>query len=350
MYAASNPRSIRMALTEDTPVSLHNVAETVPAEWDDDGDRLLRVPEAVGAALNEGARERVRHPTDSELRFVPGDDDATIDVTLSSPEPAQVRVFWGAFQPWQPTEVGPEPETLSLAVPDRLAGLAAGRDDTGRFDPRVCRILFERTPAIAVHDVSGDCRRPAPGELPDRRLLAYGTSITEGAASSATHLDYVSHLARTLEWDVLNFGCSGSAYVDSAMADYLASRADWDVATLALSINMANQGFPVEEFRERAEYFVDQVAAAHPEKPIACLTLFPFHEDVVEGGDPEIGVGYREALREIVEASSRENLLLVEGTDLVDLSGMTADLLHPGDVGMGQLGRRLAERLDATLE
>jgi len=339
-----------MELEEYPSVSLHNVAETVPAEWDADGDRLLRVPDAVAAELNEMASDRVRHPTDSELRFVPEADDATIEVTLSAPEPAQLRVFWGEFQPWQPTEIGPEPETLSLSVPERLAALERGRDDTGRFDPRVCRILFERTPAIAVHDVEGDCRPPTDDELPDRRLLAYGTSITEGAASSATHLDYVSHVARTTEWDVLNFGCSGSAYCDPPMAEYLASRTDWDVATLALSINMANQGFEVETFRERAGNLVEQIASAHPEKPIACITVFPFHEDVVEGGDAEIGPAYRETLRDIVAESPHDNLHVVAGPELIELSGLAADLLHPGDAGMQQIGTNLAACLDEIVD
>ena len=332
--------------TEEYPsVSLHNVAETVPAEWTDEGDRLCRVPAAVGAGLNDTARERVRHPTGSEIRFVPRSDDEVVEITLSSAEPARLRTFWGSFQPWEPTEIGPEPETLGFAVPDHLRDLTA-TDGTGRFDPRVCRIRFERFDAVAVHDVAGDCRPPAAAELPGRRYLAYGTSITEGAASSALHTNYVTRVARDCGFDALNLGCSGSAYCESAMADHIADRDDWDVATLALSVNMANTGgFPPEEFAARAEPFVDTIAGVHPEKPVACITLFSYFDDVTESGDADHAAAYREVLRDIVETSPHDNLSLVEGPDLLPLSGLTSDLLHPGDHGMAAIGAGLSRHL-----
>lgn len=329
-------------------VSLHNVAETVPAEWTDEGRRLYRVPKGVADELNEMASDRVRHPTGSELRFVP-DGDAEVAVTLSAAEPTQVRVFWGAFQPWEPTEIGPEPRTLTLSVPERLAELTV-TDGTGRFDPRVCRVRFERYDAVAVHDVSGDCRPPVAEELPDRRYLAYGTSITEGAASSATHCNYVTRVARERGYDLLNLGCSGSAYCDRAMAEHIADRDDWDVATLALSINMANTGgFSPAEFRARAEPFVGTIADAHPGTPIVCLTLFPYFDDVTASGDSAHAAAYREHLREIVAQSPHDNLSLIEGAKLTDLSGLSADLLHPGDHGMEQIGRGIARHL-ATID
>lgn len=336
-----------MELDEYPAVSLHNVAETVPAEWTDDGDRLCRVPPTVGEQLNEMARDRVRHATGGEFRFVPATDDAEIEVTLSAAEPAQVRTFWGAFQPWQPTEIGPEPRTLTLSVPERLREIPV-TGETGRFDPRVCRILFERAPAVAVHDVGGDCRPPQPDELPDRRYLAYGTSITEGAAASATHTDYVTHVARNCGYDALNFGSSGSAYCEAAMAEYIASRDDWDLATLALSVNMANTGgFAPETFHERADTFVNTIAEAHPEKPVVCITLFPYFDDLIDSGDAEHARAYRDALRTVVDESPHDNLTLVEGPELMEVSGLGADLLHPGDHGMKMIGEGLAERLEA---
>lgn len=323
-------------------VSLHNVAELIPAEWDGDGDRLCRVPATVGAELNEMARDRVRHPTGSEIRFVPTADDTEIQVTLSAPEPTRIWPFWGSFQPWEPSEIGPTPETFTFSVPERLRELTTTAG-LGRFDPRVCRILLERAPAVALHDVSGDCRPPTSDELPDHRLLAYGTSITEGAASSGPHLNYVTHLVQELGYDALNFGCSGSAYCESEMAEYIASREDWDVVTLALSVNMANTGgFSSTVFHERAETFVNTIAAAHPDKPVVCITLFPYFDDVIESGDPEHSEAFREALRSIVADSPHDNLTLVGGSELMELSGLVADLLHPGDDGMEAIGEGLA--------
>ncbi|WP_330166340.1 SGNH/GDSL hydrolase family protein [Halobacterium sp. KA-6] len=230
-------------------------------------------------------------------------------------------------------------------MPERLRELTS--DETGRFDPRVCRIQFDRHQAIAVHDVTSDCRQPTADELPDQRYLAYGTSITEGAAASVPHTDYVTPVARNCGVDALNLGCSGSAYCEGAMAEHIAARDDWDVATLAISVNMAaSGGFSPEEFHERDDDFVNTIAAAHPEKPITCVTLFPYCDDVTESGDAEHATAYRETLRSIVEDSPHDNLSLVEGPELLPLSGLAADLLHPRDYGMKRIGDELSQRLD----
>ncbi|CCQ34635.1 lipolytic protein G-D-S-L family protein [Halorhabdus tiamatea SARL4B] len=330
-------------------VSLHNVAEIEPAEWDADGDRLHRIPSSVGAELNEMAQDRVRHPTASEVRFVPTEEDAEIEVTLSAAEETEFRAFWGVHQPWEPTEVGPTPETYTFSVPERLREIT-GTDETGRFDPQVCRLRFERRTAIAIHDVSGDCRPPRDSELPDQRYLTYGTSITEGAAASALHMDYVTHVARERGYDLLNFGTSGSAYAEAAMAEYIASREDWDVATLELSVNMANAEFTPVEFRDRVEFFLNTIADAHPDKPIACLTLFPYFDDLTESGDRAHAKAFRDAVRDIVAESPHENLHVVEGADLNDITGLTADLLHPGDAGMERIGNGLASHLAEIID
>jgi len=335
-----------MSLDASPSVSLHNVTETTPAPWTDgDGVQLCRVPEAVRSDVNEMARERLRHPTGSEIRFVPDDEATEVEVTLSAPEPATVRTFWGSFQPWEPIEIGPEPTTLTLSIPDRLRTLTT-TEGTGRFHPHVCRIRFERFHPIALHGVPDDCRPPEVDELPDTRYLAYGTSITEGAAASASHTDYVTHAARACGFDALNLGCSGSAYCETAMANHIAERNDWDVATLALSVNMANTGgFHPDEFTDRAEPFVDTIASAHPDKPVVCITLFPYFDDLTDTGDQEHATAYRTALRDVVEESTHTNLALVEGPDLLPPSGLGADLLHPGDHGMAAIGSNLQRYL-----
>lgn len=322
-------------------VSLHNVAELAPPEWTDGGSQLYRVPRAVAADLNVGARERVGHPSGCELRVVPR---STATVTLSAARETRVHPFWGEFQAPSPFSIGPEPTAHEFAVPDRIARLDPAAE-TGAFAPQVCRLRFASDAPVAVHDVTGDCRPPEPDELPDRRYLAYGTSITEGHGISP-HLTYVATAARALGADPLNLGLSGSAYCEPAIADYLVDRSDWDVATLAVSVNMANRGFTVEAFRDRVETLVTAVADAHPDAPVVAITLFPYHADVVRGDDADRAAAFRRAVRRVVADAGRGNLSLVEGPDLLDVTGLSSDVLHPGDAGQGAVGRALAARLD----
>jgi lysophospholipase L1-like esterase len=331
-------------------VTLHNVAELTAPHWTDGGSHLHRVPTDVGEQLNDGAQERVQHPSNAEVRLVPEREGETVTVTLSAPEEAVVRPFWGDFQSGDPVTVGPEPTPVEVGVPPQLRDLTADAADSGAFDPRVCRLQFALGPAVALHDVDGACRPPREDETPSLRYLAYGTSITEGANASASHLTYVAQTARHLGADPLNLGTAGSAYVENAMADHVAGRDDWDVATLALSVNMEAAGFDVAEFRERAAYMVDTVAGADPSRPVVCVTLFPYFADATGDGDGERAAAYRRTLREVVGESDHENLHLVEGREAMDVTGLTTDVIHPGDYGMGAIARHLAGVVDDLLD
>jgi len=346
---------------ELSSVTLHNVAELADPEWTADSGgtpqatdgepttaarELRRVPTPVAARLNVAARERVRHPAGSEIRFVPTGEDP-VRITLSASEATVARPFWGAFQGAERLEIDDEPTSFELSPPEALGGLdpaAAPAADEG-FDPRVCRLRFEPWARVAVHEVRGPCRPPDESETPATRYLAYGTSITEGAAASATHLTYVSRVARELGLDPVNLGMSGSAYCEPAVAEHVAARDDWDVATLSLSVNMANRGFTVEQFRERARTLVTTVAKAHPDKPVACITLFPYHADLQHTGDRERARAYRNALATVVEGCEAGRVTVVDGSDLTPATGLTTDLLHPGDAGMEAIADGVARHL-----
>ena len=329
-------------------IALHNVAETREIDGHD-GVRLQRVPESVRTELNEGAQTRMLHPSGVELRFVP---EGPVEVTLSATgREGTVRVFWGPFQGSEEFVVGNEPRTLELERPEKMDDLRPEVESELSFSPRLCRVVLpgeHRGSPTVLHGVEGDVRPPRPEELPDRRYLAYGTSITEGEAPSAEHLNYVSQTARRLDADLINLGSCGTAYCDPAMADYIAERDDWDVASLALSVNMVGE-FPVSEFRDRAANLVETVAGAHPDKPVACITLYPYSADLRRSADPEVAESFREALREVV-ADAPDNARLIEGPEILsDVSGLTTDLVHPGDNGMITMGENLAARLESFL-
>lgn len=335
-------------------MQFHNVGALLPV--DGGGRSIQRVPEAVRTELNEGAKSRMRHPAGVELRFVP---EESVELTLSvgpggSADSETVRVFWGPIQGYDEFEIGPEPRTVEVSMPEKLRRLKESAVADLPFDPRVCRVCLpgeHRGGYTRYHGAEGERRPPTEDELPDRRYLAYGTSITEGEAVLGEHLTYVSQTARRLGADLLNLGSCGTAYCDEAMADHIAGRDDWDVATLSVSVNMVGR-FSAETFRERAGYFVDTVASAHPEKPVVCITIFRNSRDVVEGHEEaETCERFREELREVVAVSPHDNVHLLEGPALLpSVDGLTTDLVHPGDGAMTTMAERLADELTPLLE
>jgi len=329
-------------------IELHNVGDvqSVPGVA---GLRLQRVPEQVRRHLNEAAQMRMLQPDNIEIRFVA---EGTARLTLSSEGESKATVFCGLFDYMQRFMIGPEPQTLELDINPSLAELDQAYWADMSFSPKVYRVLLggtQRDP-VYLHGIEGEgIRPPRADELPSLRYLSYGTSITHGFYSEGPHLNYVAQAARRLGADLINLGVGGAAHCESELADYIAARDDWHIASLGLSVNM--QGFPLDEFYERVSYLVNTIAGADTRRPVACITLYPYYRDFgldVEGGYCGTPEDYRQALRRALEACPHGNAHLVEGPQLLtDISGLTSDLIHPGDNGMIEMGDNLAAKLTA---
>lgn len=325
-------------------VELHNVAEVT--DGPNGGVCLQRVPEHVREKLNERAREMVLRPACGEIRFV--SDGPSARVTLSAAS-EQVRVvpFFGTFRNGSPLIVGRQPVTFEVTMPDafrqRLPMLERRHMP---FSPRVCRLMLWGG-QVCFYRVEGEgVRSPSPAEVPRLRYLSYGTSITHGAAATWPHLAYVAQVARRLGADLLNLGMGGSCHCEPELADYIARRTDWHVATLALSVNM--MGFSDEEFRERVTYMVNTVARADHSRPVACITLFRYFGDrELQPDEADCKADdFRQILRDVVAVCPHPNVCLLEGREmLTDFGGLTTDLIHPADDGMMQMAENIARRL-----
>ena len=333
-------------------IEFHNVAE-LRAVDNLPGLCLQRVPEEVRLALNDKAQQRVLSPAGSEIRFV--SQESEVKVTLSCPAgQAEVIPFWGGFQGNQRFAINPEPRVLELTYPERLRQLEPEVSGNMVFAPQVWRLQL-RGEGLHFHGIEGKgLRPPAREEVPACRYLAYGTSITHGSAATGMHLTYVVQAARRLGADLINLGVGGSAYCEPELADYMAGRADWDLSTLCLSVNMIGGGFSVEQFRERTSYMIDKMAGADPKRPVVCITILPYYADFCDQVEGRHGEGlaeeFRQVLREVVGRSPHPNVHLVEGRELLrDITGLSADLLHPADHGMIQIGENLALRLNSLL-
>ena len=326
-------------------IELHNVEEVRPMPGG--GVRLQRVPEPVRLALNEGAQHRMLQPDGGEIRFLA---DGPVRVTLSSEGETKVTFFHGLFDGRSRYIIGNEPQTIDVYVPERLLELSPDRYPEMSFAPQVVRLLLggpQREP-LMIHGIEGkNIRPPAPEDLPSLRYLTYGTSITHGFDAEGPQLAYAAQTARLLGADLINLGVGGSAHCEPELADYIAARKDWQIATLALSVNMHE--FPMDTFYERVSYMVNTVAGADPTRVVACITLYPYFRDLGIAEENQTGgrsEEYRQALRDAVTACPSENVHLLEGPEiLTDLTGLTADLIHPSNFGMAEMGKNLASML-----
>ncbi len=333
-------------------VELHNVGQLVEVPGRE-GLLLQRVPEMVRQHVRERAATVYRHAAGCEIRFVSDWNPVKLTLACHSGE-TKAYLYYGDFQ-GPSFAIGPEPTTIELTPPP--ADFLQRADFDGSlypYHPDVWRLLFQGG-EIYLLDIEGQSLRPpAADELPKLRYLAYGTSITQGASATHPYLSYVMQTAWRLRADAINLGASGNAFCEPAIADYIAARDDWDIATVCISVNMLNQGVTAAEFTDKARHFVRTVAG-NANRPVACIGLFPFFGDLgycrpdrQPQATPE---EYREALRSIAEDPSLPNVSYIDGRELMtSMRGHAHDLLHPGDNGMIEIAEHLAPRLKALLQ
>lgn len=160
-------------------------------------------------------------------------------------------------------------------------------------------------------------------------------------------------LARRLRADIFNLAASGSAHCEKAIADHIAGRGDWDMAVLCLSVNMVGAGFTVEQFEERISYMIRTIADSDPNRPVYCISIFPHSRDFLPdsdvSGQSDRTTQFRRSLRRVTERMGHPRVVYIEGSGsdlLTQMDGLTADLIHPGDMGMTEIAENLARLIE----
>jgi hypothetical protein len=153
-------------------------------------------------------------------------------------------------------------------------------------------------------------------------------------------------LAQHLGVDLVNLGLGGGANCERAMADYIASRNDWNLAVFEIGINMLpRKDITTEEFRGRVRFFLQRTAKSNPDRWIFCTDMFTFVPEVNPGlrrhGE------FRRIVREEVEALDLPRLFHVDGRSLLrDPSGLSSlDLIHPSPHGMEQIAHKFSSMI-----
>ena len=214
----------------------------------------------------------------------------------------------------------------------------------GRFSPDVWRIVFDHDVSVVLHDVQAlsPIRPPMQNEIPSKKILAYGSSITHSACSILYTNSYIYTVGRKLGADVLCKGMGGSCHCQNEIADYIAG-ADWDVAILELGINMV-ESYPVSLFEERATYLVKR--ALERGKPVVLISNFMSYENLPSAKFHQANDEYVACLESIYSRLKCDHLYYIRGQEILDeWDLLTADLIHPSPYGHGEMGRKIAKKL-----
>ncbi|MBI1337568.1 MAG: hypothetical protein GC164_11465 [Phycisphaera sp.] len=335
--------ALQSALMKYQSIELHNVCDIIQTP-DQPGFKTSRIPLAVRERVNRGAQNMVLHGSGVELRGMlkVGDEARVVLQNLDdNVVPPVAMVYHGCFS-GQTVLLSREPTEIKITIKDPAKFEVMSRITKERklpFDAGLVRVCLPPIHPVRILAIEGGLTYPAPGSTPTKTMLAYGSSITHGAHAIAPHSTYAAQCATQLGVDLVNLGVGGSAQMDSAMADHIAGRDDWDFATFEMGINVRT--WPVEKFREAVDHFVSTVVRAHPDKFIFCIDVFTCDHDFQTG--PSNVPAFREIVREIAHKQDSPRVAYIDGRTLLrDPGGLTVDLVHPNDIGMTQIGHTLA--------
>jgi lysophospholipase L1-like esterase len=323
-------------------VELYNVHELLSTAGVP-GMGFCRIPNALRLQLNEAAIRNAVQATGCEIRFNLADnrgDASEVRIVLQSTEsPSLVEVYQGPFLvSWH--VVGLEPTEIVIAHPERQPMIEElYKQHSLPFDPQLTRVLLPWRPPALLLSIKGKTTLPRPGQTPAVKLLTYGSSITHGNSAIRPSGTWASRTAQRLGVDLLNLGFGGGAHLEPQMADYIAGRDDWHLATLEMGINLIGQ-IDANEFARRVAYFIPTIARAHPDKWIFCIDLFTCRYDWEEKAKI---AAFRRIVAEQVAKLGLPKLVHLSGADLLtSLAGLTADLVHPSPYGMEEIAQNLA--------
>lgn len=180
---------------------------------------------------------------------------------------------------------------------------------------------------------------PLPYSRPGK-LCFYGSSITEGGCCSRPGNAYTAVVSRWLDTDYVNYGFSGNARGEDAMADILCRR-----NFSALIYDYDHNAPDTAHLENTHERFFRRVRAAHPDMPVVILTKPDYDSD------PAGNTARREVIRRTYTnamAAGDKNVYFLDGETFFGELGRdmcTVDGCHPNDLGF----YRMAEAVYAVL-
>ena len=352
---------------DDQKLEWLNVAEWEPT---DGADRPVRVPKQWRDQFPEQTANQALAPADVVLRIATNAQKISMRISVPPPDRPEGGQQQGQGQQGNPQGSPPRPQIpratafdvykngqyLRTVEPSSAPGVqeVAVYDDPSGASVELA-VLFPYSGSFLVHGVGitgGSAYGPPPHKGP--RVLFHGDSITQGVGTAQARGNYVWVTCEQLRCEPINLGFAGSAWGDKPVAEYIASRNDFNAVVLAFGTNSYRRASETPaQFSTTYETFVSTIRKTHPQTPILCITPLWRAADTT-GEKNQTGYThqqYRDAVSRAVKKlqASDPNLYLLDGKELVPQELYAADEIHPTDDGAAIMAAAVAEALKPHL-
>lgn len=206
--------------------------------------------------------------------------------------------------------------------------------------------LYDETKSLEIGVTEGNYVTPIPNPF-RKKVIVYGSSITQGASAGRAGLAYLARMSRKLGIDFINLGLSGSGKMEPTVIDMLK-----DMKADAYIFDCAANPSP-DEITERTFNAVASIRKYHPDAPIIMI------ESVVrESGN--FNTKIRERVAQQNQNFKKEYLRLIDAgiTDLFYIEGSllgtdhegTVDGVHPTDLGFDRMLQIIEPEVQKVME
>ena len=192
---------------------------------------------------------------------------------------------------------------------------------------------------------------PPPDYVSNKKVVVYGTSITQGGCASRPGMAYTNILSRNIPLEFINLGFSGSGKGEPEVAEVVSQIQDPACLVLDYEANCVS----TELFRKTLPEFIRIYRSAHPVTPILVVSRIPYAHDL---HDPvyiearEERKAFQQALVKELRAKGDRHIFFFDGSTLLggkDFFECTVDGVHPTDLGFLRMARGLEPTLKTLL-
>lgn len=303
-----------------------------------------RLDTAIAQSVNEGVVSLATNTAGGRLRFITNSEYIAISakmpsaVNFSHMPATGVRgfdlyvdnLFAASFVP--PTECSGDYDSIIHLNKNKLCEI------TINFP------LYNDVTDVYIGIQKDAVIRKAPSYNISKPVIFYGSSITQGGCASRPGLSYPAILSRTLSFDYINLGFSGSGLGEVAMAEYIAKQ------EMSVFVYDYDHNAPTYEHLEKThKAFFEIIRKNNPTLPIIMITKpdIRFCLEAASKRRELIIQNYENAVN-----SGDKNVYFIDGETLWGNDGWdscTVDALHPSDMGHWRMAQTILPTLKKIL-
>jgi hypothetical protein len=184
-----------------------------------------------------------------------------------------------------------------------------------------------------------------------KRVIVYGTSITQGASAARPGMSYTNILSRRIPLEFINLGFSGSGRGEPELAMLVS-----DISGPACLVLDYEANCPSPEHMEKTlPEFIRIYRDVHPDVPILVLSKIRYARELFDDALLEKRLRMQRFQRETVERLNRQgdrNIYFYDGSGLLgaNFHECTVDGVHPTDLGFMRMADGLTPVLQKLLQ